>query len=185
MIDDVLQSAEERMEKAIQALRRDLATVRAGRATPAMLDKITVEYYGSQMPVNQVAGVSSPEPRMLMIAPWDKSMLGEIEKAIQKSDLGLNPSNDGVVIRLVVPQLTEQRRQELIKVVRKMCEESRVAVRNIRRDANDELKKLEKNGDVSEDDVHREQDKVQLLTDRYVAEIDKISATKEQDLKEV
>lgn len=185
MIDDVLQSAEERMEKAIQALRRDLATVRAGRATPAMLDKITVEYYGSQMPVNQVAGVSSPEPRMLMIAPWDKSMLGEIEKAIQKSDLGLNPSNDGVVIRLVVPQLTEQRRQELIKVVRKMCEESRVAVRNIRRDANDELKKLEKNGDVSEDDVHREQDKVQSLTDRYVAEIDKISATKEQDLKEV
>lgn len=185
MIDDVLQSAEERMEKAIQALRRDLATVRAGRATPAMLDKITVEYYGSQMPVNQVAGVSSPEPRMLMIAPWDKSMLGEIEKAIQKSDLGLNPSNDGVVIRLLVPQLTEQRRQELIKVVRKMCEESRVAVRNIRRDANDELKKLEKNGDVSEDDVHREQDKVQLLTDRYVAEIDKISATKEQDLKEV
>lgn len=185
MIEGVIQSAEERMEKAIGALRKELATVRAGRATPSMLDKVTVEYYGSSMPVNQVAGVTSPEPRMLMISPWDKSMLSEIEKAIQKSDLGLNPSNDGAVIRLVVPQLTEERRQELIKVVRKMCEESRVAIRNIRRDANDELKKMEKGQDVSEDEVRREQEKVQVLTDKFVAEVDKILAVKEQDLKEV
>ncbi len=185
MIEGVIQSAEERMEKAIGALRKELATVRAGRATPSMLDKVMVEYYGSSMPVNQVAGVTSPEPRMLMISPWDKSMLSEIEKAIQKSDLGLNPSNDGSVIRLVVPQLTEERRQELVKVVRKMCEESRVAIRNIRRDANDELKKMEKGQDVSEDEVRREQEKVQVLTDKFVAEVDKILATKEQDLKEV
>lgn len=185
MIEGVIQSAEERMEKAIAALRKELGTVRAGRATPSMLDKVMVEYYGSSMPVNQVAGVTSPEPRMLMISPWDKSMLGEIEKAIQKSDLGLNPSNDGAVIRLVVPQLTEERRQELIKVVRKMCEESRVAIRNVRRDANDELKKMEKAQDVSEDEVRREQEKVQAVTDRFVAEVDKILVAKEQDLKEV
>jgi ribosome recycling factor len=185
VIEGVLSSAEERMEKAVQVLRRDLATVRAGRATPGMLDKVMVEYFGSQMPVNQVAGVASPEPRMLTISPWDKSMLSEIEKAIQKSDLGLNPSNDGQVIRIIIPQLTEQRRQELIKVVRKMCEDTRVAVRNVRRDANDELKKLEKNGDVSEDDVRREQEKVQAATDKFIVEVDKILSAKEQDLKEV
>lgn len=185
MLDLVMQDAEDRMEKAVQSLRRDLGTVRAGRATPAMLDKVMVEYYGSQMPINQVAGVSSPEPRMLVISPWDKSMLSEIEKAIQKSDLGLNPTNDGAVIRLVVPVLTEQRRQELAKQVRKMSEDSRVAVRNIRRDANDDLKKAEKAGDASEDDVRRLQEKVQGLTDRFIAEIDHMSAAKEQDLKEV
>lgn len=173
------------MDKAVQAFKRDLTSVRAGRATPSMLDKITVEYYGSQMPVNQVASVTSPEPRQLVIAPWDKGMLGEIEKAIQKSDLGLNPSNDGAVIRLIIPQLTEQRRQELVKVVRKMAEESRVAVRNIRRDANDDLKKMEKAGDVSEDDVRRGQERVQGLTDRFVAEIDKLAVAKEKDVTEV
>lgn len=170
------------MEKAIQVLRRDLATVRAGRATPAMLEKVMVEYYGAQMPVTQVATVTTPEPRLLVIQPWEKKMLAEIEKAIQKSDLGLNPSNDGSVIRLVIPQLTEQRRQELVKQVRKMCEEARVAVRNVRRDANDELKKLEKSGDVSEDEVRRGQDRIQQLTDRFIGEIDKIMAAKEQDL---
>lgn len=185
MLDDLLKSTEERMDKAVQAFKRDLTSVRAGRATPSMLDKITVEYYGSQMPVNQVASVTSPEPRQLVIAPWDKGMLGEIEKAIQKSDLGLNPSNDGAVIRLIIPQLTEQRRQELVKVVRKMAEESRVAVRNIRRDANDDLKKMEKAGEVSEDDVHRGQERVQGLTDRFVAEIDKLAVAKEKDVTEV
>lgn len=185
MLDDLLKSTEERMDKAVQAFKRDLTSVRAGRATPSMLDKITVEYYGSQMPVNQVASVTSPEPRQLVIAPWDKGMLGEIEKAIQKSDLGLNPSNDGAVIRLIIPQLTEQRRQELVKVVRKMAEESRVAVRNIRRDANDDLKKMEKAGDVSEDDVRRGQERVQGLTDRFVAEIDKLAVAKEKDVTEV
>lgn len=185
MLDELLKSTEERMDKAIQALKRDLTSVRAGRATPSMLDKVTVEYYGSHMPVNQVASVTSPEPRQLVIAPWDKGMLAEIEKAIQKSDLGLNPSNDGAVIRLIIPQLTEQRRQELVKVVRKMAEESRVAVRNIRRDANDDLKKMEKAGDISEDEVRRGQDKVQGLTDRFVGEIDKLAAAKEKDVTEV
>ncbi|MCL6442006.1 MAG: ribosome recycling factor [Alicyclobacillus sp.] len=173
------------MDKAIQVLRKDLASVRAGRATPAMLDKITVDYYGTAMPVNQVASVTSPEPRMLLISPWEKSMLAEIEKAIQKSDLGLNPSNDGSVIRLVIPQLTEQRRQELIKVVRKMAEDAKVAIRNVRRDANDALKKLEKQGDASEDEVRRTQERVQGITDKYVAEVDKMLAAKEQDLKEI
>lgn len=185
MLDDLLKSTEDRMDKAVQALKRDLTSVRAGRASASMLDKITVEYYGSPMPVNQVASVTSPEPRQLVIAPWDKGMLSEIEKAIQKSDLGLNPSNDGAVIRLIIPQLTEQRRQELVKVVRKMAEESRVAVRNIRRDANDDLKKMEKAGEVSEDDVHRGQDRVQGLTDRFVGEIDKLAVAKEKDVTEV
>lgn len=185
MLDDVIKSAEDRMEKAVQVLRKDLSSVRAGRATPAMLDKITIDYYGSAMPVNQVASVTSPEPRMLVIAPWEKSMLSEIEKAIQKSDLGLNPSNDGAVIRLVIPQLTEQRRQELVKVVKKMGEESRVAVRNVRRDGNDELKKIEKAGDASEDDVRRFQERIQGLTDRFIADIDKMLTVKEQDLREI
>lgn len=185
MIETILKDAEERMEKAVRALKRELATIRAGRATPAMLDKVTVEYYGSQMPVNQVATVSTPEPRQLLIQPWDKGMLSEIERAIQKSDLGLNPMNDGVVIRLVIPALTEQRRQELVKLVKKTAEESRVAVRNIRRDANDELKKLEKSGDASEDDTRRASEKVQHLTDKFVAEVDQAAVAKEHEITEV
>lgn len=185
MLESVLNSTEERMEKAVQTLKKDLATVRAGRATPAMLEKITVEYYGSQMPVNQVATVSIPEPRQLVITPWDKSMLAEIDRAIQKSDLGINPMNDGTVIRLVIPPLTEQRRQELVKQVRKMAEESRVAVRNIRRDANDELKKAEKQGEISEDDNRRSMEKVQSLTDKYIAQVDHILQGKEEELTEV
>ncbi|GMA49008.1 ribosome-recycling factor [Alicyclobacillus contaminans] len=185
MIDAVLKSAEERMDKAVQVYRRDLLTVRAGRATPAMLDKITVEYYGAQMPVNQVASVTSPEPRQLVIQPWDKGMLSEIEKAIQKSDLGIHPSNDGSVIRLMIPPLTEQRRQELVKQVRKMAEDARVAVRNVRRDANDELKKMEKGGTLSEDQVRRGTDKIQALTDKYIAEVDKLTTGKEQELLEI
>jgi len=185
VLEDVLKSTEERMDKAIQTLKRDLGTVRAGRATPAMLEKVTVEYYGSQMPVNQVASVSVPEPRQLVITPWDKSMLSEIERAIQKSDLGINPMNDGTIIRLVIPPLTEQRRQELVKQVRRMAEESRVAVRNIRRDANDELKKAEKQGEISEDDNHRSMDKVQGLTDKYIAQVDHVVQVKEEELTEV
>lgn len=185
MLDDIQHSADERMSKAVDVLKRDLGSVRAGRATPAMLDKVMVEYYGSQMPVNQVASVTSPEPRTLTISPWDKSMLSEIEKAIQKSDLGLNPNNDGSVIRLIIPALTEQRRQELVKVVRKMSEEARVAVRNVRRDANDELKKAEKAGHASEDEVRRVIEKVQGLTDKYIAEIDKMGSTKEHEVTEI
>lgn len=185
MIEDVFKSADERMEKAVGVLKRDLVTVRAGRATPSMLDKVTVEYYGAPMPVNQVASVTVPDPRQLVITPWEKNMLAEIEKAIQKSDLGVNPMNDGNVIRLVIPPLTEQRRQELVKVVKKMSEESRVAVRNVRRDANDELKKLEKNGDVSEDEVHRVLDRIQGLTDKFISEVDKLAQAKESELTEV
>ncbi|WP_290585253.1 ribosome recycling factor [Alicyclobacillus sp.] len=173
------------MDKAVQVFKRDLATVRAGRATPNMLDKITVEYYGSQMPVNQVASVTTPEPRQLVIAPWDKGLLSEIERAIQKSDLGLNPMNDGSVIRLILPPLTEERRQELVKVVRKMAEEARVALRNVRRDANEDLKKLEKSGDAPEDEVRRATEKVQALTDRFVSEVDKAAAAKEKEILEV
>ncbi len=185
MLEQILKNAEERMDKAVQTLKRDLVSVRAGRATPSMLDKITVDYYGSQMPINQVATVNSPEPRMLVISPWEKNMLGEIEKAIQKSDLGINPSSDGVVIRLLVPALTEQRRQELVKHVKKMAEDARVAIRNVRRDANDELKKMEKASDLSEDETRRGIDKIQVLTDKFVAEIDKVSTQKEHDLTEL
>lgn len=185
MIDNTLDNAETRMDKAVAAFKRELANVRAGRATASMLDRVMVEYYGSQMPVNQVAGVNVPEPRQLVITPWDKNMLSEIEKAIQKSDLGLNPQNDGTVIRLVVPALTEQRRQELVKVVRKDAEEARVGIRNIRRDANDELKKLEKSGDSSEDEVRRASDKIQALTDRFIAEVDKATQAKEKEIIEV
>lgn len=185
MLEQVLRSAEERMEKAVQTLKRELASVRAGRASPALLEKVTVEYYGTPMPVTQVATVTTPEPRMIVISPWEKSMLGEIERAIQKSDLGLTPNNDGSVIRLILPPLTEERRQELVRLVRKMSEEARVAVRNVRRDANDELKKLGKSGDVSADEVRRDLEKVQQLTDRYVGEIDRLCEAKEQELLEV
>nr|WP_067921741.1 ribosome recycling factor [Alicyclobacillus shizuokensis] len=185
MLEDIVKSAQDRMQKAIEALKRDLATVRAGRATPAMLDKVMVEYYGAQMPVNQVSTVSVPEPRQLLITPWEKGMLSEIEKAIQKSDLGLNPMNDGSVIRLVIPPLTDERRQELIKVVRRMAEEARVAIRNVRRDANDDLKRTEKAGEVSEDQVRRGMDRIQQLTDRFVVEVDKMLEVKERELKEI
>ncbi|WP_062306192.1 ribosome recycling factor [Alicyclobacillus sendaiensis] len=185
MHEELIQNLQERMDKAIQNLRREFATVRAGRAAPSMLDHVMVEYYGEQMPVNQVASVTSPEPRLLVISPWDKSMLGEIEKAIQKSDLGLNPANDGNVIRLTIPALTEQRRQELVKQVRKMAEEARVAIRNIRRDGNEEIKKLEKAGDLSEDDVRRLMERVQQLTDKAIAQVDRLLEDKEKDVTQV
>lgn len=185
MLDDVLTNAEERMEKALSVLRKELTTIRAGRASPSMLDKVVVEYYGSQMPVNQVASISSPDPRQLVIQPWDKGMLAEVERAIQKSDLGLNPMNDGNIIRLVIPALTEQRRQELVKLVRKTAEESRIAIRNIRRDANDDVKKLEKSGDISEDDARRATDKTQGMTDRLIGEVDKVCSAKEKEIIEV
>ncbi|EJY55616.1 ribosome recycling factor [Alicyclobacillus hesperidum URH17-3-68] len=185
MREQLISNVQERMDKAVQNLRREFASVRAGRATPAMLDKVLVDYYGSQMPVNQVASVTTPEPRLLVISPWEKSMLSEIEKAIQKSDLGLNPSNDGTVIRLTVPALTEERRQELVKQVRKLAEEARVAIRNVRRDGNDELKKLEKNGDVSEDEVRRLMDKIQQITDKCIAQVDSLLEDKEKDVTQV
>lgn len=185
MVNDILKSCDERMEKGISALRSSFATVRAGRANPAILDRVQVDYYGSTMPINQLGSVSTPEPRMLVITPWDKGALAEIERAISKSDLGLTPTNDGSVIRIVIPQLTEQRRQDLVKQVKKMSEEGRVAIRNVRRDVNDDLKKLEKNGEISEDENRRAQEKVQASTNRFIGEIDKLLEQKEQEIMEV
>ncbi|TCP58854.1 ribosome recycling factor [Tumebacillus sp. BK434] len=185
MVNELMKNMNDRMEKGIGSLKREFATVRAGRATPALLDRVQVDYYGSATPVNQVANISAPEPRMLVIQPWDKSSLADIEKAIIKADLGLTPTNDGSVIRISIPQLTEQRRQEMVKMVKKMAEEGRVAIRNIRRDINDDLKKLEKNGEISEDESRRTQEKVQKETDRYIGEIDKLLVAKEAEIMEV
>lgn len=185
MLTEILQEAEANMQKAVEGLRRELASLRAGRANPALLDKITVNYYGTPTPINQVANISAPEARLLIVQPWDRNLLPELEKAILKSDLGLTPSNDGTVIRIVIPQLTEERRTELVKVARKKTEEFRVMVRNFRREANDKLKTQEKNKVVSEDEVKRAQDKVQKLTDSKIKELDKILANKERDIMEV
>ncbi len=185
MTDDIYADAEAKMEKTITAFQRELSTLRAGRASPSLLDRIEVDYYGVQTPLNQLAGISAPEPRLLMVQPWDKQAMPEIEKAIMKSDLGLTPSNDGNVIRLTIPELTEERRKELVKYVRKKAEEGRVSVRNIRRDANDEIKKLEKNSDISEDESRRSQDSIQELTDQKIEEIGKILEVKESEIMEV
>jgi len=177
-------SAEERMDKAVGALKRDLVTLRAGRATPALLDRVQVEYYGAMTPVNQLANINTPDTRTLMVQPWDKSSLAAIEKAILKSDLGLTPSNDGSMIRLTIPALTEERRSELVKLTRKFGEEAKVAIRNIRRDANDDIKKLEKT-DISEDESRRHQEDIQKSTDKFIAEVDKVLAAKEKEIMEV
>jgi len=172
------------MEKAIGALRRDLSTLRAGRATPALLDRIQVEYYGTLTPVNQLANINTPDTRTLLLQPWDKSSVAAIEKAIMKSDLGLTPSNDGSTIRLTIPPLTEERRSELVKLTKKYGEEAKIAIRNIRRDANDDIKKLEKTT-ISEDESRRHQDDIQKSTDRFVAEVEKVLAAKEKEIMEV
>lgn len=182
---EVYSSHEEKMKKALEALRKELASLRAGRATPALLDKVVVEYYGTPTPISQVANISVPEPRMITIQPWEKSLVSQIEKAIMKSDLGLTPNSDGSVIRLVIPQLTQQRRTELVKMVHKKAEESRVAVRNLRRDANDAIKKLEKEKLISEDETKKSQDEIQKLTDKYIKEIDRIMSGKEKEIMEV
>ena len=182
---EVYSSHEERMQKALDALRRELSTLRAGRATPALLDKVTVDYYGTPTPINQVANIAVPEPRMLTIQPWEKTMVPQIEKALLKSDLGLTPNSDGLVIRLSIPQLTQQRRTELVKMVHKKAEDSRVVVRNLRRDANDAIKKLEKEKAISEDDTKKAQDDIQKLTDKYIKEVDRIMASKEKEIMEV
>jgi ribosome recycling factor len=184
-VKEIHASHEEKMKKALEIMRKEYASLRAGRATPALLDKITVDYYGTPTPVNQVANIAVPEPRMLTIQPWEKNMLGTIEKAILKSDLGLTPNNDGSVIRLSIPQLTQQRRQELVKVVHKKAEECRVAVRNLRRDGNEEVKKLEKGRTISEDEAKKGQEDIQKLTDKYIKEIDHVMAMKEKEIMEV
>ncbi|RNC63085.1 MAG: Ribosome-recycling factor [Candidatus Dichloromethanomonas elyunquensis] len=185
MINDVLNESEDKMKKTVEVLRKDLAAVRAGRANPAMLEKISVDYYGTPTPVNQLANLSVPEPRILIIQPWDKSSIKDIEKAILKSDLGLTPSNDGAVIRLNIPQLTAERRAEIVKTVKKKTEEARVAVRNIRRELIDDIKQLEKEKVASEDDSKKGQEKAQKLTDKYIKDIDEVSEKKEKEIMEV
>lgn len=180
----IKKDAEDRMEKALSALKRELTSLRAGRATPALLDRIQVEYYGALTPVNQLANVNTPDSRTLLIQPWDKTSMGAIEKAILKSDLGLTPSNDGSAIRIVIPILTADRRAELVKMSKKFGEEAKVAMRNIRRDANEDIKKLEKS-EITEDESRRYQDDIQKLTDKYTAEVDKTLAAKEKEITEV
>lgn len=185
MVEEIYIDTGERMDKVVAAFQRELATLRAGRATPTLLDRIEVNYYDTPTPLIQLAGITAPEPRLLVIQPWDKSSIGNIEKAILKSDLGLTPVNDGNVIRLAVPQLTEERRRELVKHVRKKAEESRISIRNIRREANENLKQLEKAGDISEDEWRRSQDEIQDLTDEKIAEIDQLLQVKEKEILEV
>jgi ribosome recycling factor len=185
MPKQVITTIKDRMTKAIQSYSRELASIRAGRASASLLDRITIDYYGASTPVNQMAGISTPEARLIVIQPYDKSTLGDIEKAILKSDLGLNPTNDGMVIRLAIPQLTEERRKELVKVVKKESEEAKVAIRNIRRDGNDDLKKLEKNGEITEDALRGYSDDIQKVTDEYISKIDQITKDKEKEILEV
>lgn len=181
----IIKNSEEKMTKTISKLQSDLATMKAGRATPSMLDRVQVEYYGSLCPLSQVANVSAPEPRVLMITPWEKTILKDIEKAILKSDLGLNPSNDGSIIRLIVPELTEETRKALVKNVKKAGEDAKVAIRSIRRDANDKLKALKKESDISEDEIKKSEDAVQKTTDSYVKQVDEIIAAKEKEIMSI
>lgn len=182
---EIIDNAEQSMQKTIEVVKREFASLRAGRATPALLDRINVDYYGTPTPISQLATISVPEPRLLVIQPWDKGSIGDIERAILKSDLGITPASDGNVIRLAVPQLTEERRKELVKFVRKKGEEGKVAVRNIRRDTMDQLKSEQKNAGYSEDDLKRYQDEAQKLTDRYVKEVDNVVAEKEKEIMEI
>jgi ribosome recycling factor len=185
MIDEVHANTERRMKRAVEALQHDLASIRTGRASPALLERVSVDYYGAPTPLNGVATISVPEPRLLLIQPWDKKMLPVIEKAIQKSDLGLTPSSDGNVVRLPIPALNEERRRDLVKQVHKRTEEARVAVRNCRRDAIDELRKGERDKQISEDEVKRAQDRLQKLTDSYIAQLDEVGKRKESEVMEI
>ncbi len=185
MVEQELKNCEERMKAVIQMTKKEYASIRTGRANPALLDGILVDYYNTPTPLNQLTSISVPEPRMLVLQPYDKSAIGNIEKAILKSDLGLNPSSDGNVIRISIPHLTEERRRDLVKVVRKKAEEMRVAVRNVRRDTNETLKKMEKNKSISEDELKIAREGVQELTDKYVSEVDELLKRKEQEIMEV
>jgi ribosome recycling factor len=185
MIDDLLQDAREHMEKSVDATRHKFGSVRTGRASTALLDRITVDYYGSQTPLKQLATVSAPEARLLTVQPYDKSSIRNIERAIQESDIGLTPNNDGQIIRLQVPELTEERRKELVKVVRNLAEEGRVAIRNIRRDVMHDLRELRDAGDAGSDDEHRAEEALQKLTDEKVKELDAVLKAKEEEILEV
>ena len=185
MIDDILEDAESRMQKSIEALKNELTKIRTGRAHSSLLDHISVEYYGSDVPLSQVANIATEDARTLSVTPWEKPMVQVVEKAIMNSDLGLNPVSAGTVIRVPVPPLTEERRRDLVKVVKGEAESTRVAIRNVRRDANSDLKMLEKEKEISEDDERRGQDSVQKLTDKFVQEVEVVLGEKEKDLMEI
>src|SRR5215210_2747790 len=185
MTTEILSSAERKMARAIDAMDRDLQGVRTGRASTSLVERITVDYYGTQTPLNQLAGISVPEPHQIVIQPWDRGVLGAIEKAITKSDIGLTPNVDGAVVRLNIPPLTEDRRKDLVRVVHKRMEEARVEIRNLRREAADGLKKEERDGSVGTDDARRQLDTLQRTTDRFIGEVDRLGATKEQEVLEV
>jgi ribosome recycling factor len=185
MVAEIFGDAERRMQKAVEALKQDLAAVRTGRASSSLIERIHVDYYGTPTPINQVASVSVPEARLLVIQPWDRKMLTDIEKAIQRSDLGINPNNDGLVIRLSIPPLNEERRREMVKTLHKKLDEHKVAIRNIRRDAHEKLRDREKKKEISEDELKRSAEKLQRLTDRYIDEMEKVGKTKELEILEV
>lgn len=182
MINDILHDVEERMNKSIKSLQKDFSVIRTGRANPAMFEALRVNVYGSEMPMNQVATISVPEPRLVVIQPWDKSNLGEVEKAILKSDLSVNPSNDGNLIRIQIPELTEERRKEYVKLAKNKAEECKVSIRNIRRDGNDMIKSLEKDKEISEDDSKSTQDKIQKITDKFIEDTQKLTDNKEKEI---
>lgn len=185
MTNEIINDAERRMQRTVEAAQHDFATIRTGRANPVILDNIKVDYYGTPTPLNQLAGITVPEPRQLLLTPWDRSIINTILKAIQSSDIGLTPMSDGNVIRMNVPPLTEERRKDLIKQLNKKSEEHKVAVRNIRRDANERIKAQEKKGEITEDDMKRQQEQTQKLTDKYIGEIDTLTQAKEAELREV
>ena len=185
MYQDVIKAAADKMDKTIAVIQKDLSTLRAGRANPQILDKITVDYYGTPTALNQVGNISSPEPRLLVIAPWEASMITPIEKAIQKSDIGINPSNDGKVIRLLVPELTAERRKDLCKQVKKRIEDGKVAIRAIRRDSMETLKKMKKDSEITEDDQKNAEKELQKVTDAHIEQIDKVGTAKEKEIMEV
>ena len=185
MQDPEMREISEHMDKSVEAIRNELATVRTGKASPALLDLVKVEAYGQQMPINQMAQISAPEPRLIVVQPYDPSQIGEIEKALMASDLGLTPSNDGKVIRLPIPPLTEERRKELVRVTHRIAEEGRIAIRNIRHDANKKVQQAEKDGEISEDEMHRKLKEIQDLTDEHVERIDEMLERKEKEIMEV
>jgi ribosome recycling factor len=185
MSTEIIADADHKMARAVEAMERDFQGIRTGRASTALVERIHVEYYGTSTPLNQLAGISVPEPHQIVIQPWDRSVLNAIEKAITKSEIGLTPNVDGTVVRLNIPPLTEERRKELVKVVHRRMEEAKVEIRNIRRDANDHIKKEEREGSVSADDVHRELETLQKATDRHIADIDRRGEAKEQEVLEV
>jgi len=182
MIDDILHDVEDRMTKSIKNLQKDFSTIRTGRANPAMFEGLRVNVYGSEMPLNQVATISVPEPRLVVIQPWDKSNLGEVEKAILRSDLSVNPSNDGNLIRIQIPELTGEWRKEYVKLAKQKAEECKISIRNIRRDGNDMIKSLEKEKEISEDEAKSVQDKIQKITDKYIDDTQKLTDNKEKEI---